>query len=1457
MFPVLLVCCLLLQLSIVVLSFCVPNQAVADLQFSSPSEGELVERLLTVSAGLFCHDAERCKHLIESWYICYLLTGESEEQRHCGTPIFDDLPIQLVSDAEDQKIELALCSDEEGCLCNATVNIKCCRSDEDLWREKEAARQNRADYMKQQLLELPASVVARRQRREAEDDLSLTDRSLTPSPQIYIGIKSSAYNYMKREAVRASWLGYIHQHPVLRSLFHVRFIIGAAAPAGKATTTSVGWGVPGLHAREINTLLKIEQSAFADLLLGDDIPVPDTYFTLTNKTLAFFAYVKRITFAGGHQPNFVMIVDDDVHLNIPVLLELLENAPTKGLYSGRVFQDELNGWPMKPVRTVNHRNYVSLREYAPSVWPRYVHGSGILLSWDIVQRLLAANSSRPTGTLEDVSIAVWLGLAVCEGYYDHEDTTTTATATATAGSDSLDRLFCNESIVPQYNPSFKIFDQHYHKGPSAILLAHTSDVPFDVMEQYHVQSLQQWRGKRGLFTSASGTDLGVYTDVQHLATETAYGLVGPLAVALGVSAQGPVVVHMWPTLQIMEPYSTSSSPNPSDISALARASIVKGDAVAIQAGVLVDTGLAETLSADGVNVVVHGNLEDTVICIANEYNGEGDPSLKANASGNDAVRMDNDKESCFKRSGFSLRGLSPGSHKVRVRLYALRLPDELWRAAAIVRAVGSIERLGEKMSTEGVTVPVAIATLANDIARALDGEQAGVRVHGVRRLFNTARNVSITATVLAEALVGPGGGDAPDAIVLMLDEVELLVDVVASEQAILSPLSERLGEQFFGDSTWRARDVEGYCATYAELRHQYVGSIGEASSHFWKQMHHRLLLTHGSPPTLGAEKGDDVFVRRGRGGFTDWVDGALLLPAHQGQVFGRGLHELDERQCRRLYSALMHQQLIEVADMGPSGHRVVLLGDDTGGTLTSPSECLSVVVFLKELHAHGANLRFLRLLQNVKETRGQRCVRTDVLTGDAVCFGALTQAPEEVPSECREVVQVIRERGTLVHYHPYVGAVGANSLVAEAKAYMARVQDYASADGITALTRMMADAVNVELATDNSTGREVDMQQWNKLLSIVRSFDFVLFANTFGDPQTETLLSIRGLLRIEQRPRFMVSMPNAPIPGYWAPHVDAMMAPSYFVGTMASSLTLGVPVLILPPGVVDAGLKRDVKEVACGSSSPSFITPLGDADKVATLLFVGRLDQEKSLGLLLKAVALINNDAEFVGHDHPRRNINPSIRVRLHVAGAGRMLSGLRALTRQLNIDDAVTFHGHLSTREIARLVVSGPVSQRVDLLVNPRVAGETYGLAHVDAALMGIPVLAFHRRANWESTDAGSWGVYPDDITGAGDISAILVNTVSVDSLRVAIKDYFAGRWSELTVSRAERAGSLCRNITSAGDEDMGDRISAGASSSTGSGMLQTEQKHRYHARQGLWSMAFHFKSSGGSGQFPSSEDK
>ena len=97
----------------------------------------------------------------------------------------------------------------------------------------------------------------------------------------------------------------------------------------------------------------------------------------------------------------------------------------------------------------------------------------------------------------------------------------------------------------------------------------------------------------------------------------------------------------------------------------------------------------------------------------------------------------------------------------------------------------------------------------------------------------------------------------------------------------------------------------------------------------------------------------------------------------------------------------------------------------------------------------------------------------------------------------------------------------------------------------------------------------------------------------------------------------------------------------------------------------------------------------------------------------------------------------------------------------------------------------------------------------------------------------------------------------MSVDSLRVAIKDYFAGRWSELTVSRAERAGSLCRNITSAGDEDMGDRISAGASSSTGSGMLQTEQKHRYHARQGLWSMAFHFKSSGGSGQFPSSEDK
>ena len=54
---------------------------------------------------------------------------------------------------------------------------------------------------------------------------------------------------------------------------------------------------------------------------------------------------------------------------------------------------------MKPIRRpVTHRNYLSPGDYSGEYLPRYVHGSGIVLSLDVVRYLVCrADTSRHTG----------------------------------------------------------------------------------------------------------------------------------------------------------------------------------------------------------------------------------------------------------------------------------------------------------------------------------------------------------------------------------------------------------------------------------------------------------------------------------------------------------------------------------------------------------------------------------------------------------------------------------------------------------------------------------------------------------------------------------------------------------------------------------------------------------------------------------------------------------------------------------------------------------------------------------------------------------------------------------------------------------------------------------------------------------------------------------------------------
>ena len=74
------------------------------------------------------------------------------------------------------------------------------------------------------------------------------------------------------------------------------------------------------------------------------------------------------------------------------------------------------------------------------------------------------------------------------------------------------------------------------------------------------------------------------------------------------------------------------------------------------------------------------------------------------------------------------------------------------------------------------------------------------------------------------------------------------------------------------------------------------------------------------------------------------------------------------------------------------------------------------------------------------------------------------------------------------------------------------------------------------------------------------------------------------------------------------------------------------------------------------------------------------------------------------------------------IIGDGPLLTGLQTLAKQLHISEHVIFRGSLSLDEVKCEMMEA------DVLVNPRLSGETFGYVAVEAAAIGLPVIAFDR---------------------------------------------------------------------------------------------------------------------------------
>ncbi len=133
----------------------------------------------------------------------------------------------------------------------------------------------------------------------------------------------------------------------------------------------------------------------------------------------------------------------------------------------------------------------------------------------------------------------------------------------------------------------------------------------------------------------------------------------------------------------------------------------------------------------------------------------------------------------------------------------------------------------------------------------------------------------------------------------------------------------------------------------------------------------------------------------------------------------------------------------------------------------------------------------------------------------------------------------------------------------------------------------------------------------------------------------------------------------------------------------------------------DAAKVSGVLAISCGIDASRFAnnTPTDNSNPVA--LFLGRLDDEKKIDVLLKAVAKLT--------EHPK--------LRVELVGDGGERQRLGALAEQLGIEDRVHFLGHVSDQELPGIY------ERCTVFVMPSIA-ELQSIATMEAMASGRPVI-------------------------------------------------------------------------------------------------------------------------------------
>jgi len=167
----------------------------------------------------------------------------------------------------------------------------------------------------------------------------------------------------------------------------------------------------------------------------------------------------------------------------------------------------------------------------------------------------------------------------------------------------------------------------------------------------------------------------------------------------------------------------------------------------------------------------------------------------------------------------------------------------------------------------------------------------------------------------------------------------------------------------------------------------------------------------------------------------------------------------------------------------------------------------------------------------------------------------------------------------------------------------------------------------------------------------------------------------------------------------------------------------------------------DVLAISCGIDASRFINDTPTSNENPRVLFVGRLDYEKRLDILIRAIHALSQDID----------------VHLEIVGNGGERERLEELADKLGIADRVHFLGFVSEEELPRAY------ERATVFAMPSIA-ELQSIATMEAMASGRPVIAANAMALPHLVHSGDNGYLyePEDVE---ELTARLRDVLTADA--------------------------------------------------------------------------------------------